>query len=224
MVQLYEQKCLENIRYKRGLPGAARDYVTISLWHSPVQIDLRNQQALGWGEPPQIKFLYTNPPRGATFVSWPPPNTQSVNPHLIGWILGAQGQGEPPANKILLKKPIPRSKFCLLSPAQFFILQEISDGVTIGVPLGADIWGRPLARCRARVKWGAHAKFWGDGLCRSGGRPPDIHTYIHTYTLSSLYYRFDFLFVIWTYLVASLLLAKFETDGIANELERKLLN
>jgi hypothetical protein len=36
-----------------GPPGAARDYVTISLWKSPVQIDLRDQdkiirRAVGW--------------------------------------------------------------------------------------------------------------------------------------------------------------------------------
>jgi hypothetical protein len=36
-----------------GPPGAARDYITISLWKSPVQIDLRDQgkkirRAIGW--------------------------------------------------------------------------------------------------------------------------------------------------------------------------------
>ncbi len=34
-----------------GPPGAARDYFTISLWKSPVQIDLRTLRALGYGEP-----------------------------------------------------------------------------------------------------------------------------------------------------------------------------
>ncbi len=57
---------------KRGLPGAARDYVTISkLWNKPVQIDLRTQRALGWGELPTNKFLFTNPPRGANFFVGP---------------------------------------------------------------------------------------------------------------------------------------------------------
>ncbi len=52
------------IKNKRGLPGAARDYFTISLWNSPVQIDLRTQQALGWGEPPTIKiFIHKPTPR-----------------------------------------------------------------------------------------------------------------------------------------------------------------
>ncbi len=54
----------KNILYKRGHPGAARDYVTISLWNSPVQIDLRTQRALGWGEPPTNKiFIHKPTPR-----------------------------------------------------------------------------------------------------------------------------------------------------------------
>ncbi len=49
---------------KRGLPGAARDYFTISLWNSPVQIDLRTLRALGWGEPPTNKiFIFKPTPR-----------------------------------------------------------------------------------------------------------------------------------------------------------------
>jgi hypothetical protein len=128
--------------------------------------------------PPQIKFLYTNPPQGATFVCWPPPNYQSIHPHLLGWTL--QAQGEPPTNKICMHKPTLRSNFCLLAPAQFFTLWGFSDGVTIGGTPGVKIWGRPLARCWARVKWGAHAKFRGDGLCGSGGSPPDTHTHTHT--------------------------------------------
>ena len=132
---LYDSRILNNIT----LP-AAQDYFTTQLWNSPVQIDLRTLRALGWGEPPQINFLYTNPPRGATFVCWPPPNSLPF--------------------------------------------REFQMGSLKGVPLGADILGHPLAWCRAQVKWGAHAKFWGDSLCRSGGRPPDIHT--HTHTLSPL--------------------------------------
>ena len=139
-------------------------------------------RARGWGEPPQIKFYMSNPPRGATFVCWPLPNSLNIHPHLVGWTLRAPGLGEPPTNKILHGKPTPRSNFCLLAPTQFFTLQGFSDGVTVGGTPGVNIWVRPLARCRARVKWGAHAKFWGDGLCGSGGRPPDTHTHTHTYT------------------------------------------
>ncbi len=128
-----------------------------------------------------MKFLFTNPPQGETFVCWPPPNSQSIHPHLVGWTLWALSWGEPPANKILSGKPTPRSNFCLLAPAQSLTLPGISDGVSMGGTPGADIWGRPLARCRARVKWGAHANFRGDGLCGSGGRPPDIHTHTHTH-------------------------------------------
>jgi hypothetical protein len=60
--------------------------------------------------------------------------------------------GEPPTNKILHGKPTPRSNFCLLAPTQLFTLQGFSDGVTLGGTPGVNIWGRPLAQCRARVK------------------------------------------------------------------------
>ncbi len=73
--------------------------------------------------------------------------------------LRALGWGEPPANKIFLYKPTPRSNFCLLAPTQFFTLQDFSDEVTIGGTPGVDIWGWPLARCRARVKWEAPDPF-----------------------------------------------------------------
>ena len=90
--------------------------------------------------PPQIKFYHANPPRGATFVCWPPQNSQSIYPHLAGWTLRARGWGEPPTNKILLSKPTRRSNFCLLATAQLFTLQGISDRVTMrGTP-----WGRHL--------------------------------------------------------------------------------
>ena len=69
------------LNYKRGLPGAARDYFTISLWNSPVQIDLRTLQALGWG-------LYTNPPLGAAFVCWPPPNSLPFRVFQTGSLWG----------------------------------------------------------------------------------------------------------------------------------------
>jgi hypothetical protein len=131
--------------------------------------------------PPEVKFYQAKPPWGATFVCWPLPSSQSKSPLLVGWILRAQGCGGPPTNKILLSKPTPRSNFCLLAPAQSLTLQWISDRVTLGCTPGGQHWGRPLAWFQARVKWGAHAKFWGDWLCRSGGRPPDIHTYIHTF-------------------------------------------
>ncbi len=123
-----------------GLPGAARDYFAISLWNSPVQIDLKDLWPWGPGvgvSPLQIKLYHTNPPKGATFVCWPPPNSLTF--------------------------------------------REFQTGSLKGVPLGADILGRPLAWCQAQVKWGAHAKFRGDRLCRSGGRPPDTHTHTHTF-------------------------------------------
>jgi hypothetical protein len=120
-----------------GPPGAARDYFTISLWKSPVQIDLRTLGALV--SPSKIYFLYTNPPRGATFVCWIPPNSQSMHHHLLGWTLRAPGLGEPPTNKILHGKPTPRSNFCLLVPAKLFKLIPPFGGWT----LWAQGWGEP---------------------------------------------------------------------------------
>ena len=86
---------------------------------------------------PQIKMLCTNPPQGATFVCWPLPNSQSIHPHFVGWILRAPGLGEPPTNKILHGKPTPRSNFCLLAPAQFFTLQGFRRCHYGGYPRGS---------------------------------------------------------------------------------------
>ena len=107
---------------------------------------------------------------------------------------GAQGQGEPPANKILLYKPTPRSNFCLLAPIQFFTIQGFSDGVTIGGTPGGQHLGSPPCSVLSPGEMRSPRQILGfDGLCEPGSRPPDIHTYththIHTYTLSSLYSR-----------------------------------
>ena len=123
-LQFYTECPNVNIIFdKRGQPGAAWDYFSISLWNSPLQIDLRILQALGWDEPPTNKIFIYKPTRGPTFVCWPPPHSQSIHPHLVGWTLRAQGLGEPPINNILLYKPTPRSNFCLLAPAQFLTIQ-----------------------------------------------------------------------------------------------------
>ncbi len=102
--------------------------------------------------PPQIKFFYSNLPRGATFVCWPPPNSQSIQPHSAGWTLWALGLGEPPTNKILHGKPTPWSNFCLLAPAQFFTLQSFSDGATIGGTPGGQHWGSPPGSVPSQVE------------------------------------------------------------------------
>jgi hypothetical protein len=129
------------IGYKRGLPGAIRDYVTISLWNSPMQIDLRAQRALGWGEPPtNKKFIHKPTPRSNFCLLAPAQFSKHTLP--FGRVDPA-GSGLGWKNNILLYKPIPRSNFCLLAPVQFLILQGISDGVTIGIPLGVNIWGSP---------------------------------------------------------------------------------
>jgi hypothetical protein len=173
-----------------GPPGAAQDFFTISLWKSPVQNDLRTLRALGLGEPPTNEiFIYNSTPR-SNFCLLAPTQFSEQTP-LFGRVdpVGS-GLRWASANKILSGKPTPRSNFCLLAPAQSLTHREFQMGSVWEVSLGADIWGHLLARCRARVKWEAHAKFRGDGLCGSGGRPPDIHTHRHTHTLSSLYRRF----------------------------------
>ena len=171
------------IKNKRGLPGAARDYFTISLWNSPVQIDLRTQQPLGWGEPPTNKIFIHKPTRGATFVCWPPPNSQSMHPHLVGWTLQAPGLGEPPTNKILHCKPTPRSNFCLLAPAQFLTLQGFSDGVTIGGSPGGQHFGSPPGSVPSQGEMRSPRQISGWWLVwvrrQAAGH---THTHIHTYT------------------------------------------
>jgi hypothetical protein len=108
-----------------------------------MQIDLRTLRALGWGEPPTNKnFIYKPTPR-SNFFCWPPPNSQSIHPHLVGWTLWAPGLGEPPTNKILHGKPTSRSNFCLLAPTQFLTLQGFSDGVTISGTPGGQHLGSP---------------------------------------------------------------------------------
>ncbi len=133
--------CINN---KRGLPGAARDYVTISLWHSPVQIDLRTQRALGWGEPPPTNkiFIHKPTPR-SNFCLLAPVQFSKHTPHLVGWTLRAPGLGEPPTNKILLNKPTPRSFFAgphsILYPSGFF-----RRGHYRGYPQGSTFWVTPV--------------------------------------------------------------------------------
>jgi hypothetical protein len=101
---------------------------------------------LVWVSPLQIKFYQANPLQGATFVCWPPPYSHCKHLHLVEWTLRARGWGEPPKLNYP-SKPTLRSKFCLLDPAQLLIHQGISDRVTLRGTLGADILGRPLARC-----------------------------------------------------------------------------
>jgi hypothetical protein len=78
-----------------------------------------------WGGPcgpvvrlstPKIKILYTNPPRGATFVCWPPPNSQIIHPHLVGWTLCARVKGEPPKIKFYQATPTRRAAFVCWPP------------------------------------------------------------------------------------------------------------
>ncbi len=116
---------------------------------------------LGWA-PLQIKFYQANPPRGVTFVCWPLQNYQCKSP--IWWSGPSRG-----------------ATFVCWPPPNSVPFRVFQTGSLWGVPPGANIWGRPLAWCRARVKWGAHAKFRGDGLCGSGGRLLDIHTHTHTH-------------------------------------------
>jgi hypothetical protein len=76
--------------YKRGLPGAARDYTN--------------------------KFLFTNPPQRATFVCWPLPNSQSIHPHLVGCTLGPRFRVSPPQIKFDPTNPSRGATFVFWPP------------------------------------------------------------------------------------------------------------
>ena len=178
------------ICYKRGLPGAARDYFTISLWNSPVQIDLRTLRAWGWGELPTNNFFTYKPIPRSNFCLLAPPNSQSIHPHFVGWTLRARDQGEPPTNKICMHKPTPRSNFCLLAPTQFFTLQGFSDGVTIGGTPGGQHLRLPTGSVPSPGEMRSPRQILGWWLVwvrRQAAGHTHIHTYTHTYTLSSLY-------------------------------------
>jgi hypothetical protein len=122
-----------------------------------------------------------NPPLGATFVCWPPPNSQSVHPNLVGWTLRAPGLGEPPTNKILHGKPTPRSNFCLLAPAQFFTLQGFSDRVTMGGTPGGQYLGSPPGSVPSQGEMRSPCQISG-WLVVWVRRQAAGHTHIHTYT------------------------------------------
>jgi hypothetical protein len=61
--------------------------------------------AQGWGEPSKIKFCFVNPLPGATFVCWPPPNSQSKYPPFCGVDPVGPGVRWAPQNKAMLCKP-----------------------------------------------------------------------------------------------------------------------
>ncbi len=150
--------------YKRGLPSAARNYVTISLWNSPVQIDLRTQQALGWVEPPTIKIFIHKPTPRSNFCLLAPAQFSKHTPPFGRVDPGAQGQGEPPANKILLYKP------------------------TLGVPPGLTFMVAPWLGAEPGWNEEPTPNFGVMGCVGlAAGHRTYIHT--HTHTLSSLYRR-----------------------------------
>ncbi len=137
------------------------------------------------GEPPQIKFYQVNPPRGATFVCWPLPYSHCKHPHLVEWTLRARGWGEPPTNKILPYKPIPRSNFCLLAPAQFFTLQGISDGVSMGGTPGDQHFGLPPGLVPSPGEMRSPCQisgWWLVWVQRQAAGHTHTHTRIHTHT------------------------------------------
>ncbi len=153
-----------------------------------MQINLRTQRALGWGDPSTNKIFIHKPTPRSNFCLLAPAQFSKHTPPFGRVDLGGPGSVWAPANKILLYKPIPRSNFCSLAPAQFLILQGISDGVTIAVPLGAYIWGHP---------WLGAEPGWNEepmpnfGVMACVGPAAGCRTHIHTHThiLSSLYSR-----------------------------------
>jgi hypothetical protein len=132
------------ICYKRGLPGAARDYFKISLWNSPVQIDLRTLRALGWGEHTTNKNVMYKPTPRSNFCLLAPAQFSKHTP-LFGRVdpVGPRN-GWAPHKWNFTWQTHPRSNFCFLAPTQFFTLQGFSDGVTIGgTPRGQHFGSSP---------------------------------------------------------------------------------
>ena len=96
------------------------------------------------------------------------------------WTLQAQGLGEPPTNKILPRKPTPRSYFCLLAPAQLSMQIPLLGGVD---PVGPSFgWtppkknfgqthpkeqllfagSRPILNPSGNFRWGQYGRYpWG---------------------------------------------------------------
>jgi hypothetical protein len=102
--------------------------------------------------PPQIEFYQANPLQGATFVSWPPPNSQSKYPVWLGGPCGPGVGVSPPQITFHLANPPRGAAFVCWPPPNSLPFREFQMGSVWEVPPGADILGRPLAWCRARVK------------------------------------------------------------------------
>ncbi len=134
--------------------------------------------------PPKIKFYIANPPRGAIFVCWPPPNSQHIQPHLVKWTLRGPGLGEPPKNKFFYGKPTSKSNFCLLVPAQFLTLQGISDGVSMGGTPGGQQFGSPPGSVLSPGEMRSPCQILGWWLVwarRQAAGHTNTHTHTHTF-------------------------------------------
>jgi hypothetical protein len=167
-----------------GPLGAARDYFTISLWKSPVQIDLRSLRALGWGEPPINKiFIFKPTPRSNFCLLAPTQFSKHTPPFGRGDPAGTMFGWAPP-NKILHSKPTPRSNFCLLAPSQFFTLQGFSDGVTIGGTPGVQHLGSPPGSVPSQGEMRSPRQisgWWVVWARRQAAGHTHTHTHFHLY-------------------------------------------
>jgi hypothetical protein len=85
-----------------GPPGAALDYFTISLWKSPVQIDLRTLRALGGGEPTTNKICIHKPTPRSNFCLLAPTQLFTLQGISDGVSMegtpGGQHLGSPPGS------------------------------------------------------------------------------------------------------------------------------
>jgi hypothetical protein len=171
------------IKNKRGLPGAARDYFTISLWNSPVQIDLRTQQALGWGEPPTIKIFMHKPTPRSNFCLLSPAQFSKHTPPFGRVDPRGPWSGWAPRNKNFTIQTHPEEQLLfagprlILNPSGFFRwghYRGYPRGPTFGVTpwLGAEPgWNdEPMPNFRVIGCVGPAA-----------GRRTYTHTHIHTF-------------------------------------------
>jgi hypothetical protein len=142
-------------------------------------------QGLGWA-PPQIKFYHANPPRGATFVWWPPQNSQSKYPFWWGGPCHP-GVGVSPPKINFIRQTHPEEQllfagpFPILNPSGFF-----RRGHYRGYPRESIFWVAPWLG--AEPGWNEEpTPNFGVMACvgPAAGRRTYIHTHFHLYILDS---------------------------------------
>ncbi len=108
-----------------------------------------------WRSAKKQNFLY-KPTLRSNFCLLAPAEFSKHTPPIGEVDPAGLGLGWAPRNKILQTKPNPEKQLLFAGPRWILYLSWF-------FRQGHYILGRPLAWCQARLKWGAHAKFWGDG-------------------------------------------------------------